>query len=181
MKNLVKYVLGTALALIIFSCDELEKLTDIDFQVTLKKTLPIQVTGTDETTWTTVLDATDNSEIKRYIDNIKGYKVTELLFAIDGYNSDIGDEIYLDGSFGFGNKSSNQPKATCEVSPLNVTHVAGTGDFEISDCTAVVNDISSILVADDAVKIYLIGSFSKAPLSFNLTVTAQVTVTASPL
>lgn len=181
MKNLLKNALGCLMALMIFSCDEIKDLADIDFPVTLKKTLPIEVVGTDETTTTIVLDATDDSEIRRYINNIKGYKVTKLMFAIDGYNADTEDEIYLDGMVGFSSKSANQPTVTCAVSPLNITHVAGTGDFEISTCTAVINGISSILASDDAVKIYLIGSFSDAPLSFDLTVTADVTVTANPL
>jgi hypothetical protein len=181
MKNLTKLAFYSLLMLFIFSCDEVEKLADIDFPVTLVKSLPVDVTSTDEMTATIVLDATTNTEIQKYINNIKGYKVTELLFAIENYSADSQDEIYFDGALGFSKKSEDQASDKCEVSPLNVTHVAGTGDFEISTCTAIVDEISNLLKQDNAVNIYMIGEFTKAPLEFDLKVTATVTVTANPL
>lgn len=181
MKNFTKCAFFTLLISMNFSCDEIEKLADIDFTVTLEKTLPVEVTSTDEMTTTVVLDATTDPDIKEYINNIKGYKITKLLFAIENYQAQTEDEIYFDGSLGFSKKTENQATVNCAVSPLNITHVAGTGDFEISTCTAIVNGISAVLTADDAVKIYMTGEFTDQPLNFDLKVTATVTVTASPL
>ena len=47
-------------------------------------------------TTTIVLDATTNSEVKKYVNNIKSYKVTELLFAIENYAAESQEDIFFD-------------------------------------------------------------------------------------
>lgn len=181
MRKIILYSLPAFLILAIFSCDKVEELSDIDFNTTLVKTLPVAGTSTSEMTSTIVLDATSDKEIQKYADKIKNYEITELLFAIENYQADTGDEIYFDGSIGFSKKSENQATSLCSIGPLNITHVDGTGDFTIGNCDDILNEISAIFAADNAVKIYMIGKFSKATLTFDLKVTVKVKVTASPL
>lgn len=181
MKKSFFTILPALLLFMIFSCDSVEKLTEIDFPVTLSQTLPVVVTNTNEMTTTVVLDATTNSEIAKYLDNIKGYEITELLFAIENYQAPNEDEAYFNGTIGFSKKAENQPTSSCPAENIPITHWAGTGDFEVVKCTSVVNEISAILTADNAVKIYVSGIYTKAPLSFDLKITTTVKVTATPL
>jgi len=181
MKRLIINLFPSLLILMFFSCDKAEELGDIDFNTTLVKSLPVSVANTSEMTSSIVLDASTDPEIKKYTDKIKNYEITELLFAIENYIAPNEDEIYFNGEIGFSNKTENQATTTCSISPLNVTHVAGTGDFPISTCNAIVNGISEVFTTDNAVKIYMTGAFTKAPLSFDLKVTVKVKVTANPL
>ncbi len=181
MKRLFNCIIPAFVFVIIFSCDEVDKIADITFNVTLMKTLPVSVVTTNEMTTTIVLDATTDPEIQKYIDNIKGYEITELLFAIENYESSTGEEIYFNGQLGFSKKSESTPSSSCPANNIPVTHWAGTGNFDIDKCTSILNEISAILTADNAAKIYLIGTFTKAPLSFDLKITTAAKVTASPL
>lgn len=181
MKRFLTTVLIATLMIVNFSCDEVKELADIDFSTTIVKTLPVNVASTSEMTTSILLDATSDPEIAKYINNIKGYEITNLQFAIENYQTSLSAEVYFTGNLGFGSKSSTQPGSTCAVSDLPVTHWAGTGNFKIDACTDLINDISAALTSENAVKIYMTGTFTKAPLSFDLKVTADVKVTASPL
>ena len=181
MKKIRLYFLPAFIIISLFSCDKAEELSDINFNATLVKSLPVVGSTTNEMTSTIILDATSDPEIQKYADKIKNFEITELLFAIENYQADTGDEIYFDGSIGFSKKSENQPTSSCSISPLNITHVAGTGDFTIGNCDDIINEISAIFAADNAVKIYMIGTFSKATLTFDLKATVKVKITASPL
>ena len=182
MKRFAISILPALFILALFSCDEVkvEELADIDFNTTLTKSLHVDVTSTNEMTSSIVLDATADPEIKKYADKIKNYEITELLFAIENYQADTEDEIYFDGSIGFSKKSENTATSSCSVTNMPVTNWAGTGNFEIASCTSILNDISVALTADNAVKIYMTGTFTDAPLTFDLKVTAKVKVTANP-
>ncbi len=165
-----------------FSCDELDNLADISFNSTLEKTLSVVVVSTNEMTTSIELDATTaDSEILKYADKIKNYEVTELLFAIENYNDVTEDEIYFDGTIGFSDLTDNQASSTCSISPLNVTHFDGTGNFPVTACTALINEISDVFTANNGVKLYMTGTFTDAPLEFDLKVTVTVKITANPL
>lgn len=181
MKRLAKSYFPAFLFLVLFSCGEEGDMDDINIDTILVKSLPVVATTTNEMTYTVVLDATTDPEIKKYADKIKNYEITELLFAIENYQADTGDEIYFNGNIGFSKKSGNQATSSCAISPLNVTHVAETGAFPISTCNTIVDEISEVLKTDNAVKIYLTGTFTKATVIFDLKVTIKVKVTANPL
>jgi hypothetical protein len=169
------------LGIVICSCDKAEELTDVSFNTTVATTLTVTGANTNESTYSIVLDATSDAEIGKYANKIKKYEVTELLIAVNNYSSATTAEIYFNGDLGFGAKNSSQPTATCSISNLNITHVAGTGDFSFNNCNAILSDIGDLLLEDNAVKIYLKGTFDKAPLTFNLKVTAKLRITANPL
>jgi len=178
MKRFGINLLLVILTLSIFSCDNDEELSDIDFNTTIVKSLPVSVSTTNEMTASVLLDATSDAEIGKYVGKITKYEVTELLFAVENYTAPNPDEIYFNGEIGFGNKSQNQSSTACPLSPYNITHVANTGDSPISTCNSITDDIADILLVDNAVKIYMDGAYTKAPCSFDLKVTIKVKVTA---
>ena len=169
------------LILVLISCNKAEEFADVNFNTTLVESLPVTVISTNEMTASIVLDATTDPKIENYLGKIKKYEITELLFAIENYSTSIEDEIYFDGNIGFSKKSENNATTSCSISPLNITHVAGTGDFKISTCDAILTGISDVFTSDNAVKIYMTGAYTKAPLTFNLKVTVKVKVIANPL
>lgn len=182
--NMKKYFSSISILFVsvaFMTCDKVEELTDVNFNTTITTTLTVTAVNTNESTHSIVLDATSDAEIQKYASKIKNYEVTELMVAVQNYSSATAAEIYFNGDLGFGTKNSSQPSATCSISNLNITHVAGTGDFVINNCNAILSDIGDLLIADNAMKIYLIGTFTQAPVTFNLKVTAKVKITANPL
>lgn len=179
MKKFSQYAL---ICLLLFgSCDSAEDLADVNFETTLTKTIPVTVVFTDEMTAFVTLDATSDPEIMKYASKIKSYEISELTFAVENYNTTITSEIYFNGVIGFSKIGESSPTKTCAISPLNITHVAGTGSFTVNTCTSLANDIAALFTNDNAVKIYLKGTFTKAPLSFNFVVTVKAKVIANPL
>ncbi len=179
MKNLSK--LALLFMLFFGSCDSVEDLADVSFESTLSKTIPVAAASTDEMTTFVTLDATSDPEIMKYASKIKSYEISELTFAVENYNTTISSEIYFNGVIGFSKVGESSPTKTCAISPLNITHVAGTGSFTVNPCTSLANDIAELFSEDNAVKIYLKGAFTKAPLSFDFIVTVKAKVTANPL
>jgi hypothetical protein len=163
------------------SCDEASNLADVTFSTELSKTLPVSVVNTDENSYMVLLDATSDSEIDTYADKIKSFDINKLYIAIENYSAPDDDEYYFNGTLGFSSKSETSASATCNISPLNITHVENTGQFEINNCNDILADVSSMLLDENAVKIYLDGSFTKAPFQFDLVVTVELSVTANPL
>ena len=181
MKKTRIYLLSICLIFGLYACEETKELADVTFNTTLIQSLPVDVNSTSEMTSSIVLDATVDPEINQYAEKIKKYEITELLFAIENYIAPNEDEIYFNGSFGFSDKTENQASSSCPADNLNITHWANTGNFEISTCAGILNEISQKLTNDNAVKLYMTGTFTKEPVSFDLKVTAKVKVTANPL
>ncbi|NJN28429.1 MAG: hypothetical protein HC819_21890 [Cyclobacteriaceae bacterium] len=181
MKKLaIPFILG-AFALLVSACDKVEDLADIDFNTTISKTMSVAVVSTDEMSSSVLLDATSDAEIDKYKSKIKNYEITELTFAIENYSSPLADDNYFDGVVGFGKMTSAAPDKTCAVDPLNVKHVSGTGSFPLGTCDAIADEVANLLKQENAVKVYLNGTFTKEPCTFDLVVTAKVKVTANPL
>lgn len=182
---LIKKMSLSALSFIVLlfcvSCDKTNEQADITLSTTLSQTLPVSVVSTGEMTTSVLVDATTDPEIQKHASNIKKYEVTELKFAIDNYNSSLSDEIYFYGLFGFSKKSENAPDVSCAISPLNVTHFAGTGFFNVGNCDMILPNLSDLFIAENAVNFYLSGNFDNEPLSFDLKMTAKIKITASPL
>ena len=183
MKQLKTLALAAFCLILIPRCDEVTQLADLDFPVTLSESIPVDAQDTQEYTSTIVLDATTDPDIKEYVNNIKSYEVTKLTFAIENYSSSVQGDINFSGYIGFGSKGSNQPAETCPANNIPVTVWATTnkGMFELDNCTMLSNRIGQFLKNENAVKIYMSGTFTDAPVSFDLKVTATVKVTANPL
>lgn len=179
-----RWILGCLITILCFalsSCDEAQEIADIDFDRTITKSLLVSVSNTNEMTASVILDAATDAEISKYVDKIKKYEILEILFAVENYTTTAEEEIYFNGNIGFSKHLENQPTSVCSLSPYNITHVASTGDAQISTCNMIIDEISGLLISNNAVKIYMLGSFTKSPLSFDLKVTIKVKVTASPL
>lgn len=180
MKKLL-FLFIFAISGLFLACDNVKDQADITFETDVVTTWAVSASNSNVQTLTIVADATTDSEISKYADKITNYEVSEVWFAIDNYSSDQPGEIYFNGDLGFGSKTGSAADATCSVSNLNITHWSGTGEFQFNDCQSTIPAISNALSNDNAVKVYMIGSFTKAPLSFTLKVRMKMKVTANPL
>lgn len=181
MKNSLTKAFVGILFTTLFACDKIDELADVNFNANLSETFQVDATTTNEMTFSSTLDVSEDSDAKPYLDKIKNYEIEELKFEITNLSTSVSGEIYFDGVLGFSKKNETSATATCSVSPLNITHVNNTGAFEINNCDDILNDLKSILMSDNAAKIYMQGTFSKAPVTFDLTVHIKVKITANPL
>lgn len=181
MKKSSLSILTAIVCLFLFSCDEIKDLVDITFDTTLEQAMPVAVVSTNQMSTSIVLDATVDPEIEQYKNNIKDYEITKLQFAIENYVAPTEDEIYFNGVIGFGSKSSTSPTSSCNIEFYNITHVADTGPSEFTECTQKANEVADLLLTDNGLKIYMVGTFSRAPVTFDLKVTIDVEITANPL
>ncbi len=182
MKNIVLPALLFLLCISFINCDETKDALDVNFTTNISTTMSVAAATTDEDTYSIVLNATSDPEIQKYADKIKNVEVTKLVIAIENYQyKDEDAEIYFNGELGFGSVTASTPSGTCEISFLNITHVKNTGEFEINDCNNQLSNIASKLLADNAVKVFLIGSVTAAPMSFDMKIVATVKITANPL
>ncbi len=171
--------------LTISGCEQTNELKAVDFNTDLNFSVPVsELTNGTNISYdqSLILDATTNPEIKEYADRIRDIKVLSMEFAIENYTTMIPDEIYLNNAvFGFGAKTSTTPQSSCNVDALPVTHWADTGFFQFDSCNSTFNAVGDFLTSEQAVKFYIKGTFTKAPVSFVLIVRMNVRVTATAL
>jgi len=189
MNNITKsswfFFVPVIMTVFLSDCDQVKELAAISFNTTLEFSIPVaelSVGSNINYDESMILDANNNSEIRKYTGNIRSIEVQLMEFAIENYSSVVEEEIYLNnGVIGFGDKSSSVYTSTCNVDAFPITHWAGTGFFEISDCNSTLSAIGSALSDQQAVKIFIQGTLTKAPVSFNLKVRMKVKVTATTL
>ncbi len=165
----------------LWGCSQTKEPQTVQFESNLTANVNVSESGaaTDKQFSTfTLLDATTDPQISNYASSIESYEVESISFAIINYSSSLSDEIYFNGDFGFGGASASAPEATCTVSFLNITHVAGTGDFAITPCSGITNDIATAFGKNTSIKIFMDGVLSKTPLTFTVQIKLKVKVTA---
>jgi hypothetical protein len=182
MRKISIVILSILVSLSFTSCDEVKDALDVKFDTEVIGTLKVVAVNTDENTYSLVLDATSDPEIQKYADNIKGVQVTKLMIGVENYEyKDDDAEIYFNGELGFGSETSASPDESCTLDNIPITNYNNTGNFEVNDCNKLLSNIASKLTADNAAKVFLIGSVTQAPMSFDLRIVATVKVTANPL
>jgi hypothetical protein len=169
---------------ILHACDDPKPTANTTVDVTLVASLSIDdpTSAVDKTIAVqTEYDATTNADVVKYVENIEGYQVRSIQFEIDGFQSSLSDDVYFNGTIGFGRVDEGTPGITCGVDNLPITNFAGTGPFTLTPCNSTTTTIANALEQDDAVKIYLTGTLSKTPVSCDLRVIMDVQMTATAL
>ncbi len=173
------------LSVFLSDCEQVKELAAISFNTNLEFSIPVtelSIGSNINYDESMILDANNNPEIRKYTGKIRNIEVQTMEFAIEDYSSTVDEEIYMNnGVIGFGDKSSSVSTSTCNVDAIPVTHWAGTGFFEFSDCNSTLSFIGNALSDQQAVIIFIQGTLTKAPVSFNLKVRMKVKVTATTL
>jgi len=181
--RLASCVVVTTIIFLLGSCSLFEDVDDVSFDTTLDETLTVSEpdAGTNvayEEVLT--LDATSDPDISKYKAKIKGFKVNKVSYQIINYAGDF--STVFNGSLSFGDASSSSASVAATVSNLNVkqAYLSGTV-YELLINQADIDKIAALLKDDKAVKIYLNGTLSQTPVSFDVNVVMDVTVEANAL
>ena len=71
------------------SCDEIDKLTEFDFDTTLVEEITFTVDSSDGAiNETVVINLEDNSDIKKYLDKIEDINIDSAKYTVVAFNGD---------------------------------------------------------------------------------------------
>lgn len=179
MKNHTLLLAALAFAILSLASCELD---DVSFDSTLEENILVieESEGTNVAyEETIVLDATTDPDINKYKSKIKGFKIRKLSYQIVNYN---GQPAVFNGSLSFGDASQTSPIVLASVTNLDIQQAYNLSQvYELSLNQADIDKIAALLKEDKAVKIYLTGTLSQTPVTFEVNVIMDVTVEADAL
>ncbi len=169
MQKLFNKIGVIALVFAVFSCSD--DITEININSELKEEIDVAV---DETTqnisYTTSIDAAQDSDILANLDKIKSYEIEEIYFNISNYDGP--DTANLSGSLSVGSGNST---FTVDIPSLNIKLFADD-DYTIALNEEQLNALEALLLSSNELAVSFTGSVSEAPVSFKLIVTAKTKV-----
>ncbi len=169
------------LLLSLAGCELFEDALSTEIDTELSQTFSININETDNLSYAEMktISVADDPDVKDYIDNIKDYTINEVYYTITGYAG--AGNITFTGSIAFSAPESAEATPLTVFEDLLIPNVADgeKHDFPIEEGS--IEDAENILLNNDAIKLYLEGVFSDAPVTFNLTLYYDVTLKASVL
>jgi hypothetical protein len=165
------------------SCDLFDKVDDVTIPIELEHTFLVNET-LDKTGMTysdlEVLDAAKvNSDFDKYKDKIKNITVTEITYQIT--NHTVGTTtIFTNGNIGYSSSTGTSAASVASLGVENIKAAEGQTKTLPFNQTAL-NDIGTLLKNDKTVNLFLLGTFSKTPVKFNVTVKVKADITADAL
>ncbi|MCA0132429.1 hypothetical protein [Winogradskyella alexanderae] len=175
MKTFMRFAVVVILALGFISCDELDELTEIDFDTTLSDDLMVTIpAGEDLVLNETMLINMVNSDTQDYMDLLQNVRITSFTYQLVNFTGDVNGTVT--GNFeadGVTLVSHNNMVVKSEVD-------AGT-IFEVSD-VSLLNSIASKLKSGNNVSLGLSGtSTCEEAMTFTIVVTIELDITADVL
>lgn len=176
-------LLSTLFAItLISSCGLLDDAGDISFPSDLKKSIDVNETATGMNlpySSEILLDATADSEIKKYKDKIKSISVNSIKYKISNFTGTAGTTFT--GSMAFG-KAGQALTISSSLSNVDLQAASNSGaETEVALPQADIDKIAALLKDDKAVTISVSGTLSEAPTSFKLEIIVNAKITANPL
>ncbi len=151
------------------SCDEIDKLTEYDFDTTLNESFNVTVSAGDINEIMPV--NISNSDTKKYLDVLQDVDITSFTYRIINFNGDTGGTIV--GSF-------QADGNTLVTHDIVVSNEVGT-DFEVNDVSAL-KTIASKLKSGQDVRFGLTGIAVCDPkMTFTIEMTIVLAITADVL
>lgn len=174
---------GLALISTLFgACSLFDKADDVNFDATLDEVVTVTEPDAGENVayhQIILLDATTNADIDKYQNKISGFTVKKISYQVVSFT---GAASTFSGTLSFGDEGTSTPTVVATVSNLNLQQALASGQiFDLPVNQADIDKISSLLKDDKAVKIYLDGTLSTAPISSNILVIMDVSVKADAL
>jgi len=168
------------LLLIVFgtfsSCEIFDKADDVSFDVTIPLNFTINETVNNPSGASyadvELLDANANSEVAKYANKIKEFKVNKITYTISSVNP---------AGVTFNSGSIVVSSTGTTIATAGNVSVASVSDVELSANTAGFNELAERLLDDKKEEIKLQGTFTKTPIAFTLACKFYVTITANAL
>jgi hypothetical protein len=165
------------------SCDIFDKVDDVTIEVELEHVFKVNETkDANNVSYNhfEVLDAADvNSDFEKYKDKIKSITVTGVTYEVQEHTVGTGT-IFTNGNIGFSAASGSSATSVASLGVENIKAAEGQVKNLIFN-QAGLDEIGKLLKDDHTVNVYLIGTFSKTPVKFNVKVKVKASITADAL
>ena len=155
---------------VVLSCND--DIAEININSSLTEEIPVSATEADQNiAYETTIDAKSDSDILENLEKIKEYQIESVTFTVTEYNGP--DTANLSGTLSVGNSAKT---FSADIPSLNIKLFADEV-YNISLSEEQLDELESILLASNQLKVTFSGSVSEAPLSFTLNVTVKTKVT----
>lgn len=173
MKTFIRFLVVISLMLSYTSCDEIDELTEYDFNTTLNDQLDITIEAGEDLIDETMLINMVNSDTEDYMDLLQNVRITSFTYQLTNFTGD--DSGTITGAFvadGVELLSHNN---------LVVKQAVDAGTvFEVTN-TTLLNTIASKLKAGNNVLFGLDGQSNGVEMNFTINITIDLAVTADVL
>lgn len=175
MKTFIRLLVVFLLVVSFTSCDEIDKLTEVDFNTTVNEQLDVNVpAGEDLVLSRTMLINMVNSDTKDYLDVLQDVKIKSFTYQLTSFTGDVNG--VLTGSF----VADGVELLSHDNMIVKQTVDAGTV-FKVTN-TALLNSIASKLKGGNDISIGLVGESScDVAMNFTINITIDLAVTADVL
>ena len=171
MKTFMTYSAVFIFMFSFMSCDELDELTEYDFNTTLTESFNVTVAEGENPFTETMAANISNSDTQDYLDVLQDVNITSFTYRIINFNGD--NEGTIVGSF----QADGQTLVTHDIV---VSDAVGTV-FEVTDVSAL-NTIASKLKSGQNVIFALTGTGNCDPaMTFTIEITIDLAITADVL
>ena len=161
---------------LMFSCDELDELTEFDvdagFNTTINVNIEEQTDGDDSSATlseTAVIDISDNQDIADNFDLIENVSITSLTYKIINYLGDD-DATITNASITFGS-------TTIDIDDINLKNADESNTVYEIENTSQLGTIGNFLENNPVINIVLNGTVSSTPVQFDIRVNLETNVT----
>lgn len=180
MKNTIKFltVLVAVISFTFTSCDEIDDLTEVDFNSSLSGAynLNFEAESTKKISESITLDLAENNDISKYLSKLNDVEITKITYEITKFTGDQ----YVDMNVGLYQYEEKENKIIIAPRDYNLDSETSVV-YEITD-TAILNAISTELLNSKQVKLLLKGDYqSLSSATAEITVTVYFKATANAL
>ena len=171
--SLLLVVLMTA-----FSCDELDELTEFDISDDFSTTVTIDVPEneggmSDSFSYSEVIDIATNQQISDNLNLIQNIRLNSLTYEISNFTGAEGETV-TEASLNLGSTSISVENINLKASD------DGNIVYDIED-TSLLNAIANALESNTALTVSVTGTVNATPVTFDVIINIDVTVTVDVL
>lgn len=174
MKIKTKFSFVLLIMTVVFSCDELDELTEFDvtedFSTSINISVPEDSEGMSQTfSESATIDIASNQEIQDNLDLIENVSLNSLTYEISNFTGAEG-AIITEASVSFNGSSISVSDINLQESDTNNTI------YEIADST-LLNNIANALENNPEITLSVTGNVNATPVTFDVIINLDVTVT----
>lgn len=173
--TIIKFLWLIPVILLAVSCSLIEKLDDVDFDVTMPVTFTVSETASSPSgksySDSETLSVANDPDVLKYAKKIKKFKVNKVTYSISGANP--ATVKLTDGKVATGNGKTIASAATIDLS--------NTSETNLTTDNSGISELCKSLLENKQEQITLQGTLSSTPVSFTVRLKFYLTVTANAL
>ena len=169
------------MVILIFSCDLLESITEIDFNADVKITYAVELDDEDNNiNEAKTLTLTEDNQVEKYKDKIEDLKIDSVVVYVESYNGP--SELKFDGLLKYSMTKDTIGIDFAQIDSLDLSELYEKGlTYRVEYDEGELINIQQILFDEKEIKVYLVGIVSDMPAMFKLAVRFYTTIVAQAL